>query len=96
MHRVNVIWAKHHPPPRPTWSIPWPIVKCESGGVNLPPNGVTASGYYQFIDSTWQSLGGSTREAYEASKAEQDGLAARLWDRGRGASQWDCSRLVSW
>jgi hypothetical protein len=76
------------------WAIPWVIVQCESGGQNLPPNWATASGYYQFIRSTWKGLGGSTPNAYQASKAEQDRLAARLWDGGRGASNWDCAALV--
>ncbi len=76
------------------WAIPWVVVQCESGGQNLPPNWATASGYYQFITSTWKGLGGSTKHAYQASKAEQDRLAARLWDGGRGASNWDCAALV--
>jgi hypothetical protein len=76
------------------WAIPWVIVQCESGGVNQPPNWATASGYYQFIISTWKGLGGSTPQAYQASKAEQDRLAAKLWDGGRGASNWDCAALV--
>lgn len=76
------------------WAIPWVIVQCESGGQNLPPNWATASGYYQFITSTWKGLGGSTPHAYLASKAEQDRLAARLWDGGRGARNWDCAALV--
>ena len=42
------------------WSIPWPIVQCESGGQNLPPNSAGASGYYQILPSTWRGLGGST------------------------------------
>jgi len=69
-------------------------VQCESGGQNLPPNWATASGYYQFITATWKGLGGSTPHAYLASKAEQDRLAARLWDGGRGAHNWDCAALV--
>jgi hypothetical protein len=76
------------------WAIPWPIVQCESGGQNLPPNWATASGYYQFIDDTWRRLGGSTPHAYQASKAEQDRLAARLWAGGGGARNWDCYALV--
>jgi muramidase (phage lysozyme) len=70
------------------------VVQCESGGQNLPPNQASASGYYQFITATWKGMGGSTQHAYQASKAEQDRLAARLWDGGRGASNWDCSALV--
>ena len=60
------------------WAIPWPVVQCESGGQDLPPNSATASGYYQITDDTWRGLGGSTRHAFQASKAEQDRLAARL------------------
>ena len=77
------------------WAIPWPIVQCESGGQNLPPNSATASGYYQMLDSTWKGLGGSTPHAYQASKAEQDRLAARLWNGGAGASNWVCASLVA-
>ena len=69
------------------WAIPWPIVQCESGGQNLPPNFAGASGYYQILDSTWKGLGGSTPHAYQASKAEQDRLAARLWAGGAGRAQ---------
>ncbi len=77
------------------WAIPWPIVQCESGGQNLPPNYATASGYYQMLDSTWKGLGGSTPHAYQASKGEQDRLAARLWNGGAGASNWVCASLVA-
>ena len=63
---------------------------CESGGKNLAPNSVTASGYYPIIDSTWSAYGGS--KPYEADlhpKAEQDRVAARIWRDG-GPSQWVC------
>ena len=76
------------------WAIPWPIVQCESGGQNLPPNGAGASGYYQMLPSTWRGLGGSTPHAYQASKAEQDSLAAKLWAGGAGARNWVCASLV--
>ena len=82
------------PGPGGPWAIPWAIVQCESGGQNLPPNWATASGYYQFIDDTWRRLGGSTPHAYQASKAEQDRLATRLWAGGAGARNWDCAALV--
>jgi peptidoglycan hydrolase CwlO-like protein len=77
------------------WAIPWAIVECESGGQNLPPNWAGASGYYQFMPDTWRGLGGSTPHAYQASKAEQDRLAARLWAGGAGARNWDCAALVA-
>jgi septal ring factor EnvC (AmiA/AmiB activator) len=76
------------------WAIPWPIVECESGGQNLPPNSAGASGYYQMLPSTWRGLGGSTPAAYQASKAEQDRLAAKLWAGGSGAHNWVCASLV--
>lgn len=82
------------PGPGGPWAIPWPIVQCESGGVNHPPNYAGASGYYQFMPATWQGLGGSTEHAYQASKAEQDRLAAILWAGGAGARNWVCASLV--
>jgi hypothetical protein len=69
-------------------------VQCESGGQNLGPNSAGASGYYQFMQDTWKGLGGSTRHAYQAPKAEQDRLAARLWAGGAGAHNWVCAGLV--
>jgi septal ring factor EnvC (AmiA/AmiB activator) len=76
------------------WAIPWPIVQCESGGQNLPPNGAGASGYYQMLPETWKGLGGSTPHAYQAPKAEQDRLAAALWAGGDGAHNWVCAGAV--
>jgi peptidoglycan hydrolase CwlO-like protein len=76
------------------WAIPWAIVQCESGGQNVPPNYAGASGYYQFMVDTWRRLGGSTPQAYQASKAEQDRLAAKLWAGGAGRDNWVCASLV--
>jgi septal ring factor EnvC (AmiA/AmiB activator) len=80
--------------PHGPWAIPWPIVQCESGGQNTPPNSAGASGYYQMLDTTWKGLGGSTPHAYQAAKAEQDRLAARLWAGGAGRGNWVCASLV--
>ncbi len=74
--------------------IPWPIVQCESGGQDLPPNSAGASGYYQIIPSTWAGEGGSGPAAYLAPKAEQDEVAAKLWDGGAGARNWVCAGIV--
>jgi peptidoglycan hydrolase CwlO-like protein len=76
------------------WAIPWAIVQCESGGQNLPPNSAGASGYYQILPSTWKGFGGSTPQAYQAPKSEQDRVAARIWRGGAGASDWVCAALV--
>lgn len=72
------------------WAIPTYIVMCESKGRNEPPNEAGAAGYYQITE--WHEKGGSGAPyANEHSKAEQDAMAARIWDGGRGASQWDCA-----
>jgi septal ring factor EnvC (AmiA/AmiB activator) len=76
------------------WAIPYPIVLCESGGQNLPPNSAGASGYYQIMPATWAGEGGTGPAAYLASKAEQDAVAARLWNGGAGASNWVCAGIV--
>ncbi|HEX8119938.1 MAG TPA: transglycosylase family protein [Solirubrobacteraceae bacterium] len=76
------------------WAIPWPIVECESGGQNLPPNWAGASGYYQIMPATWKGLGGRGPHAYLRPKAEQDAAAAKLWNGGRGAHNWVCAGLV--
>ncbi len=88
--------ADNSSPPAPggPWAIPWPIVQCESGGQNLPPNSAGASGYYQMLPSTWKGLGGSTPHAYQAPKAEQDQRAATLWAGGAGARNWVCAGMV--
>jgi septal ring factor EnvC (AmiA/AmiB activator) len=76
------------------WAIPYAIVLCESGGQNLPPNSAGASGYYQIIPSTWKLFGGTGPAAYQASKAEQDAVASRIWRGGAGASNWVCAGIV--
>lgn len=76
------------------WAIPYPVVLCESGGQNLPPNSAGASGYYQIMPGTWRDYGGSGPAAYLASKAEQDAVAARIWNNGAGASNWTCAAIV--
>lgn len=76
------------------WAIPYPIVLCESGGQNLPPNGAGASGYYQIMPGTWKEFGGTGPAAYLASKSEQDAVATRIWRGGAGASDWTCSAIT--
>jgi septal ring factor EnvC (AmiA/AmiB activator) len=72
------------------YSIPTYIVLCESGGNYgaLNPAG-GAGGAYQILPSTW-SLYGGQGAPQDASKAEQDRIAAEIWaDSGPGA--WACS-----
>jgi muramidase (phage lysozyme) len=91
---VDIRWGRTHyvAPPRPRWVIPEYIVICESKGRNEPPNSASAAGYYQIIASTWAAYGGSPpNDASQHSKAEQDAVARRIWDGGRGAGQWDCA-----
>ena len=72
------------------WSIPSYIVMCESGGnygALNPSSG--AGGAYQILPSTWDLYGGEG-SPHEASKEEQDQIAAQIWaDSGPGA--WVCA-----
>ena len=72
------------------FSIPTYIVMCESGGdygALNPSSG--AGGAYQIIPSTWALYGGRGAP-HEASKEEQDRIAAEIWaDSGGGA--WVCA-----
>src|SRR4051812_18687327 len=55
----------------------------------IPPDHVEG------MASTWKLFGGSGPAAWKASKAEQDRVAARIWNGGRGASNWVCAALVA-
>ncbi|MBV9336165.1 MAG: transglycosylase family protein [Solirubrobacterales bacterium] len=79
--------------PGGSWAIPNSVVTCESGGQNLTPNSAGASGYYQFLPSTWNGYGGYG-QAYQAPKSLQDQRASQLWNGGSGASNWVCSGIV--
>ena len=73
------------------WAIPKAIVMCESGGnyrALNPSSG--AGGAYQIIPSTWAAYGGKGRPQ-DASKAEQDRIAAAIW-RGSGPGAWVCAQ----
>lgn len=47
----------------------------------------TASGKWQFLDSTWARFGGYARAA-DAPESVQDARAAALWDGGAGCAHW--------
>lgn len=65
------------------------IRKYESGGNYTAQNpSSTASGAYQFLDSTWQAVTGLPGRAMNYSPATQDAAFWKLWNNGRGASQW--------
>jgi septal ring factor EnvC (AmiA/AmiB activator) len=71
------------------YSIPAYIVMCESGGnysALNPSSG--AGGAYQILPSTWQLYGGKG-EPQNAPKAEQDQIAAEIWEDS-GSSAWVC------
>jgi septal ring factor EnvC (AmiA/AmiB activator) len=72
------------------YSIPTYIVMCESGGnygALNPSSG--AGGAYQILPSTWALYDGSGAP-HEASKAEQDRIAAEIW-ADSGGSAWVCA-----
>ena len=75
------------------FAIPQSVVMCESGGnygaVN-PNSG--AGGAYQFLPDTYKGLGGRYKAPQLAPKWEQDQLAAKLWNGGSGAGNWECAK----
>jgi len=73
------------------YSIPTYIVMCESGGnyrALNPSSG--AGGAYQFLPETYKGLGGRYKAPHLAPRSEQDKLAAKLWNGGRGRGNWAC------
>jgi septal ring factor EnvC (AmiA/AmiB activator) len=71
------------------YSIPTYIVMCESGGnysALNPSSG--AGGAYQIMPETWEAYGGEGLP-HEASKAEQDRIAALIY-ADSGTSPWVC------
>jgi septal ring factor EnvC (AmiA/AmiB activator) len=72
------------------YSIPTYIVMCESGGDYSALNPTSgAGGAYQILPSTWEAYGGKGLP-HEASKAEQDRIAAEIW-ADSGPSAWACA-----
>jgi nucleoid-associated protein YgaU len=75
-----------------------PIIQCESSGQNIEnggdPGGVSsASGFFQFLDSTWIGFGGGefAPRAIEATLEEQTIVANRAFV-ANGLSDWEASR----
>jgi septal ring factor EnvC (AmiA/AmiB activator) len=72
------------------YAIPTYIVMCESGGNYSALNASSgAGGAYQILPSTWRAYGGQGLP-HEASKAEQDRIAAMIW-ADSGPSAWSCA-----
>lgn len=66
------------------------VMNRESGGNIRAKNPTSsASGKWQFLDSTWQGYGGYTR-AMDAPEEVQDARARQLYAGGRGCSHWSC------
>ena len=64
------------------------VMMRESGGSLTARNPTSsASGKWQFLDSTWAGFGGYAR-AYLAPESVQDARARQVWDHGRGCSAW--------
>lgn len=68
------------------------IRNCESGGSYTAKNPrSSASGAYQFLDSTWTSTTGLAPPARAYSAAQQDAAALKLY-RSSGTVPWNASR----
>lgn len=77
------------------YAIPARIVGCESGGSPTAVNGRNPNrpaGLYQIITGTWHAHGGGqfAPTADQATPEQQGIVAARIWNGGAGASQWEC------
>lgn len=65
------------------------VMMRESGGSLTARNpSSSASGKWQFLDSTWAGYGGYA-SAYLAPESVQDGKARELWAGGAGCSHWN-------
>ncbi|MGI8817326.1 MAG: transglycosylase family protein [Pseudonocardia sp.] len=76
-------------------TVDWgPITSCESGGNPQATNASsTASGLYQFLDSSWAAYGGSryAHRAKDATPAQQTEIANTAYQRS-GLSPWKASQ----
>ena len=64
------------------------IMECESGGnITAENSSSSASGKWQFLDSTWNNFQGYAR-ASDAPEEVQDEKARQTWAGGAGRSHW--------
>lgn len=89
--RITEVTATEAPQPSLT-GIAGRISYCESGGRNSDNPVSSASGYFQFIDSTWSWVTNLPPPAKAYSYEQQKEAFLKLWDEGRGASHWQPSR----
>lgn len=66
------------------------------GNYRAENNTSTASGAYQFLDSTWQSVTGLPGRAMDYPPAVQDRAFYKLWNGGKGANQWVTASLCGY
>jgi hypothetical protein len=67
------------------------VMMCESGGNPHAENpGSSASGLFQFLDSTWESTTGTPAPASAYGGATQVSAAAKLWSSS-GWGPWSCA-----
>ncbi len=65
------------------------VMMRESGGSLTAQNpNSTASGKWQFLDSTWHAVTGLPGSASDYDEATQDAAAAKLYDGGAGCAAW--------
>lgn len=87
--------AETAPAVSPAPTVDWgPITKCESGNNPRAQNrSSTASGLYQFLDSSWKAYGGGkyAARAKDATVAQQTEIANSAFRRS-GLSPWKASQ----
>jgi hypothetical protein len=81
--------AAAYPPGQCGGSLPpcWVMMRESRGDIRAENPTSSASGKWQFIDSTWAGYGGY-RHASWAPEKVQDDKARLLWAGGRGCSHW--------
>ena len=65
----------------------WVMMRESGGNIRARNPSSTASGKWQFLDSTWAGFGGYA-SAYLAPESVQDAKARILWAGGAGCSHW--------
>lgn len=87
----NVVWHALPAHADPDWT---PVIQCESGGNPTAQNpSSTASGLFQFLDTSWLAYGGGqyAPRAKDATPAQQTAIANRAYAQA-GLIPWAASR----